>query len=301
MRPFDENKLHAYREISYGISGPRLTSEEDALVFVEARGLIFFWPVKDVELPSLWTAAAGNRPVHAQHDDPGHVTWGWKDSMLDQKRWYYGKLLRGRATLVSLGLLPHFYALSERVGDPDDYLLAYEQGQLSFEAKSVADALLTHGALHTLELRKRAHLGSRNAKSRFDRALRDLQKGLWILPIGVAEAGAWRYAFIYQLFDRWLPGVLPLARRISRRDARKAILDCYLESVGATELKEIKKLFRWEQRTIEQALRDLADVGRCVERQEGAWLSTALEGYLQGNSLRVRSQSSRYPNTQNKD
>ena len=284
MRTLDEKTLHAYRKVTYGISGPGLASVEDALDFVNARGLMFFWPVKDVELPSLWTAVAGDRPVLAQHDDPGHVTWGWKDAMLDQKRWYYGKLLRGRVTLVSLRILPHFYAISDRVGDPDDYLLAYEQGQLSFEAKSVADALLAHGALHTLALRRHAHLDSRSAKSRFDRALRDLQKGLWILPIGVVDAGAWHYAFTFQLFDRWLPDVLPLARTISRRDARKALLDCYLESVGAANEKQIKKLFRWEQKHIQQALEGLAEEQRCFRTSNGAWISAAFDAFLQARA-----------------
>lgn len=47
--------------------------------FVNERGSVYFWPIKDVTLPSLWTAVAG------AHDDPGHVSWGWKDSLLGQR------------------------------------------------------------------------------------------------------------------------------------------------------------------------------------------------------------------------
>ena len=49
-------------------------------------------------MPSLWTAVAGDRPVADAHDDPGHITWGWKDRSLDKKIWYYGKILRRKAT-----------------------------------------------------------------------------------------------------------------------------------------------------------------------------------------------------------
>ena len=65
----------------------RLTSKEDAVEFVNERGFIYFWPIREITLPSLWTAAAGDRPVADAHDDPGHITWGWKDSLLGKKAW----------------------------------------------------------------------------------------------------------------------------------------------------------------------------------------------------------------------
>ena len=178
MLEIDENRLQTFREKTFRTRrGTALKSVEGALSFVEERGFIFFWPVKVVDLPSLWTAVAGDRPVPDNHDDPGHITWQWKDSMLDQKRWYYGKLLRRKATMVSREMIPYFYALSERVGDADDYMLLYEEGRLTFEEKSIADALLHHGALHTIELRQKSHLSSPSAKSRFERALAALQGG----------------------------------------------------------------------------------------------------------------------------
>ncbi len=107
----------------------RLKTPADALRFVNERGFVFFWPIKGVTLPSLWAAVAGHRSVAAQHDDPGHVTWGWKDDALDKRQWYYGKLLRGRATMIALEIASFFSALSENFGDPEhDYLQLYEDG-----------------------------------------------------------------------------------------------------------------------------------------------------------------------------
>ncbi|MGQ0603588.1 MAG: AlkZ-related protein, partial [Anaerolineales bacterium] len=88
----------------------QLKSPKDAIAFVNERGFVYFWPIMGVTLPSLWAAVAGDRPVANAHDDPGHVTWGWKDNLLGAMKWYYANLLRGKATVVSLKSLPYFYA-----------------------------------------------------------------------------------------------------------------------------------------------------------------------------------------------
>jgi hypothetical protein len=277
MLNIDENRLRAFREKTFRTRiGTQLRSVKEALSFVEERGFIFFWPVKGVDLPSLWTAVAGDRPVPNNHDDPAHITWRWKDSMLDQKCWYYGKLLRRKATLVSLEMIPYFYALSDRVGDLDDYMLLYEEGRLTFEEKSIADALLHHGALHTIELRQKSHLSSTSAKSRFERALAALQRGLYILPIGVAEAGSWRYAFIYELFDRWLPEVLSHAQEISRKDANKKLTATYLDSVGVATPKTIGQLFHWKKDVVLNVLEGLASDGLVHALKKDRWATNKL-------------------------
>jgi hypothetical protein len=113
-------QLKAYRAQTYHLKpARRLKSEDDALRFVNERGFVYFWPIKGVELPSLWAAVAGDRPVADAHDDPGHVTWGWKDRLLGTKQWFYAKVLRGRATMIALKTLPYFYALSENYEAPD--------------------------------------------------------------------------------------------------------------------------------------------------------------------------------------
>ena len=135
----------------------RLSSPSQALTFVNQRGFVYFWPIKGIDLPSLWTAVAGDRPVADKHDDPGHITWGWKDGALDKKIWYYGKILRGKATMISLEVAPYFYALSENYGSPEeDYLIAYHEGRLTQASKQVYETLLDNGALNTLDLRKMA-------------------------------------------------------------------------------------------------------------------------------------------------
>ncbi|HUW94742.1 MAG TPA: hypothetical protein VMW58_03075, partial [Anaerolineae bacterium] len=148
----------------------RIETPEAARAFVDEVGFCHFWPTKGAELPNLFHAIAGRvRPVPMQHDDPDiNKCWRWKDAALGKRQWCYGKLLRKRATLVSLEILPLFYASSENLGEVDDYLDEYRAGNMTAEAKWIYEALLEHGPLDTIQLRQKAGLSSSGAKSRFD-------------------------------------------------------------------------------------------------------------------------------------
>jgi hypothetical protein len=228
-------QLGEFRARTYRYSDHlRLRNVDQAVEFTNERGFLFFWPNKGIELPSLWCAVAGNRPVADDHDDPAQITWNWKDSLLGKKRWYYARVLCRRNTLISIEMLPYFYALSPNYGSPeDDYLIEYEQGTLTQEEKVVYETLLEEGALNTLELRKEAHLSSSANTSRFSRALDDLQRDFRVLPVGIAEAGAWHYSFIYDAFHRSFPEIIEQAHAIKKSQAIHRILEAYFLSVGA--------------------------------------------------------------------
>ena len=283
MTQIDLKKLQAHRTRTFSLPpAKRLSSPAQALTFVNQRGFVYFWPIKDIDLPSLWTAVAGNRPVADKHDDPGHITWGWKDDALDKKIWYYGKILRGKATLISLEVVPYFYALSENYGSPEeDYLIAYQEGRLSQASKQVYEALLDHGALNTLDLRRLAKLS--NAKdSEFNKALVQLQKDFKILPVGVAQAGAWKYSHIYEIVTRHYPELSKQARRITESQARAKLLELYFDMVGAAQLRDVSKLFGWGNDAVRKAVALLVQKGKLVEvehpKQEGDWISLPAGG-----------------------
>ena len=195
--------IQSYRSKTFKHSaGQRVSDIDAAIKFVNQRGFIYFWPIKGIILPSLWVAVAGDRPVADNHDDPGHITWVWKDSLLGARRWYYAKVLRKRATLISLEVVPYFYALSENYGSPeDDYLILYQQGRLTREAKAIYEALLDAGPLDTITLRRVTDLSSRGSDHRFNRGLAELQSDFKVLPVSVTQAGGWRYAFVSTIWS----------------------------------------------------------------------------------------------------
>ncbi|MBK8616735.1 MAG: winged helix DNA-binding domain-containing protein [Anaerolineales bacterium] len=255
----------------------RLSSPSQALTFVNARGFTYFWPIKGIPLPSLWTAVAGDRPVADKHDDPGHITWGWKDDALDKKIWYYGKILRGKATIISLETAPYFYALSENYGSPEeDYLIAYHEGRLTQASKQVYETLLDNGALNTLDLRKMAKLS--NAKdSEFNKALEQLQRDFKILPVGVAQAGAWKYSHIYEIVTRHYPDLSEQARAIKESQARAKLLELYFSMLGAAELRDVNKLFGWGNDVTKKAVAKLVESEKLVMAEhpklDGEWIA----------------------------
>ena len=257
----------------------RLSSPSQALTFVNARGFIYFWSIKGIDLPSLWTAVAGDRPVADKHDDPGHITWGWKDGALDKKIWYYAKILRGKATMISLEVVPYFYALSENYGAlEEDYLIAYHEGRLTQAAKQLYETLLDNGALNTLDLRKKAKLS--NAKdSEFNKALEQLQRDFKILPVGVAQAGSWNYSHIYQIVPRHFPDLPEQARVITESQARTKLLELYFASVGAAQLRDVTKLFGWSNEIANRVINKLVEQNILAKtthpKQSGEWIALA--------------------------
>jgi winged helix DNA-binding protein len=278
MPTIDLKKLDKHRARTFRLPpSPRVTSPKAALEFINARGFIYFWPIKGIDMPSLWTAVAGNRVVADKHDDPGHITWGWKDGALGKKTWYYAKILRKKATMISLDVAPYFYALSENFGSPEeDYLLAYEEGRLPQSAKQVYEVLLNEGALNTIDLRRAAKLS--NAKeSEFNKALELLQADFKILPIGVSDAGAWKYSFIYEIVPRHYPDLPERARAIGEREARTKLTQLYFESIGAAQERDVNKLFGWQKELAARTIASLVEKRQLVEsehpKEKGNWLA----------------------------
>jgi hypothetical protein len=279
MPSLDLEKLQALRLRTFNLSpSSRLRKLEQARQFVDARGFVYFWPIKGILLPTLWVATAGDRPVPNEHDDPGMVTWGWKDDSLGKHIWYYGKVLRRKATFISLEVAPYFYALSENYGSPEeDYLLAYQEGRLTQAAKQIYETILDKGSLDTISLRKEARL--LNAKeSVFNRALEDLQKDFKIMPVGIAEVGAWKYAFRYDITARHMPELPEQARPIGEAEARRKLVELYLASVGATQTRELVKLFGWAPDLTQRTVAGLVQSGKLVEhvshpQASGEWLA----------------------------
>jgi hypothetical protein len=278
MLSLEIKRLKAYQSKTFRIS-PDLSvrTRHEAINFVNQRGFIFFWPISGITFPSLWTSVAGNRPVASKHDDPGHISWGWKDDSLGERVWYYAKVLRKKATIISLNTVAYFYALSENYDDYEhDYLTQYEQGRLTAEAKTIYESLLENGPLDTISLRHLSRLTSRSSDSRFNTALSALQSDFKIMPIGIARAGGWNYAFIYDIVARYWPDLPERAYQITEKEAHLELTMLYYQSVGAARINDVIKIFGWSKRITEQTLNQLCNQGRIyrgitISNYSGEW------------------------------
>ena len=171
------------------------------------------------------------------------------------------KLGKGHAVVL-------WYHVPENFGDIYDFFQEYEDGKLTSEAKAIYEAILEKGPLDTVRLRREARMSAESAKSRFDRALVELQVGLKVLPIGVAEAGAWNCAFTYELLARWFPEIPEQAREIGRGEARRALVQRYLDNVVAADQAMVAKVFhvlRWTPTELNRTVAKLLEEGMIQE------------------------------------
>ena len=241
----------------------RLKSQEMALDFINQRDIIAFWPISSIPVPSLWAATAGDRPVPNDHDDPGHVTWAWKDNLLCQDHCYYGRILCHRNFFISLDKLKYLYALSNNYGNySQDHQNLYEEGRISRIAYLIYDAILHQGPLDTLGIKRTLNLGGKSGEQVFNQAIGFLQNDFKIMPVGISHAGGWRYAFIYDIVARRFPWLAESAGKLKTNEAMKVLILTYLKSVGAATAGNIKSLFRWEPSALDPILDYLAFIGK---------------------------------------
>ena len=155
-----------------------------------------------------------------------------------------------------------WYHVPENFGELTDYLAEYEDGKMTAEAKAIYEAILENGPLDTVRLRREARMSAESAKSRFDRALVELQVGLKVMPIGVAEAGAWNYAFVYEILQRHFPDLPNQARPIGRGEARRVLVQRYIDNVVAVDRKMIAKVFhvlKWTPKELDRTIAALLE------------------------------------------
>jgi len=269
-RIINQKQICQYRSNTYRFNPSlRLHSKKDAVNFVIERGFIFFWPITGIDMPSLWCAVAGDRPVPNNHDDPGHITWRWKDDLLGKKKWFYAKILRRKSTIISLKLIPYFFALSQSVHEClGDLTFSYQQGKISTEEKQIYQALSISGSLDTITLRNQVNLSASGSASRFNRALELLQRDFRIMPSGISQNGKWKYAYIFQTVQNEFPKLIEQSMQIKKEDAYIAILRSYFRSNGTGTAKEIQKLFSWQEHDIHNAINSLTAAGEIFS----AWM-----------------------------
>ncbi len=165
--------------------------------------------------------------------------------------------------MIALDIVPYFYALSENYGDPDhDYLQLYQDGLLSNPAKVIYEAVLSDGPIDTVNLRRKIRMTSKSSNSPFERGMVALQRDFRILPIGVAQTGAWRYSFIYEAVHRYYPDLPDRARPIARRQAREKLLALYFDAVGAATAAGARRLFQWKPREVKCTLEGMVKNGQ---------------------------------------
>lgn len=252
-----------------------------ACEFIRQRQVVLPWVGKSKQLPLPSLRAAYKREVTRE---PGPV-WQWKDHLPTEKHAFYGNLARGCKVLLHPTVLPAFYRASGRTGDPEDYLVDYEEGKLSYVAKQALD-LLTGESTPCFIQDLRRSLSQRGVDcARLAGELDDLRGKFYLSHVGVIEEGR-RYGYIWDLVDRAWPEMIPLAVSMSRAEARAQVLTALLHSAVLSSSRDLQRMTGWAQVYFDSAMQGLWAEG-AVRQVEGTDLLylTAVERRASGEGL----------------
>ena len=208
-------------------------------------------------------------PRRSHHDDGVGLTWQLKDDLPAAKRVYYGKVIKGRPLLVALDLFPAFYALARGRQRARDYLIEYEAGRLSHTARRLMDALVREHPQYTRELRGNAFMLESSKTREFERAMAELQQGLWVVK--TEERYEPTFSYRWDLVEAWLPDAVKAARRLSRAAALEHLLGRYVRAAVDTRPQVLARLFGVPIAEIDAATRRLIGRGAIVDATVDGW------------------------------
>jgi hypothetical protein len=260
----------------------RVRSARSALAFVEAVGLCSTFHRFPEGLACLWEAVVGRVaprwPRRSHHDDGIGLTWELKDVLPARRQVYYGKLVKGRPLLVALDLFPAFYGLVRGDQRASAYRNEYEAGRLSLTAKRIMDTLVRESPQYTREIRAECFMLEPGKTREFERAMGELQQGLWIVK--TEERYEPTFSYRWDLLERWLPEAVAAGRRLRRPAALERLLARYLAGAVYSTPALLTRLFGLPRGETEAALAALARAGRVSPPREvagwpGRWVVSA--------------------------
>ncbi len=244
-----------------------------ALAFVDDVGFCSTFHCFAEGVPCLWEAVVGRTrprwPRHSHHDDGVGLTWRLKDDLPAARRVYYGKVLKARPMLVALDLFPAFYALGRGRQRARDYRAEYEAGRLSHTARRLMDALTREHPQYTRGLRASAFMLEPAKTRAFERAMAELQQGLWVVK--TAERYEPTFSYRWDLLEAWLPAAVAEGRRLSRAVALDRLVTRYLHAAVFTTARTLARLFAVPPAEVAGSVARLARRGALVEAEVAGW------------------------------
>ena len=260
----------------------RIRSERAAVAFVDAVGVCSTFYRFPEGVACLWEAVVGRErprwPRHSHHDDGIGRTWELKDSLPARRRCYYGKLLKGRPVLVALDLFPAFYALVRGGQRARDFKAEYGAGRMSATAKRLMESFFRESPQYTRGLRADTFMLESSRTREFERAMGELQQGLWIVK--TEERYDPSFSYRWDLLERWLPEQVAEGRGLARPAALERLLARYLGGAVYSTPPRMARIFGLGATETAQAVARLARAG-CVRAElvvpgwPGSWVVRA--------------------------
>jgi hypothetical protein len=213
--------------------------------------------------------AAPRWPRHSHHDEGIGLTWQLKDDLPAARQVYYGKVLRGRPCLVALDLLPAFYALVRGAQRARDYRMEYEAGRLTLSARRVMDAIIAEHPRYTRGLRAGCFMLEARQTREFERAMAELQQGLWVVK--TEERYEPTFSYRWDLLEAWLPAAVAAGRRLSRAVAAARLAERDVRAAVFTRSAVLRRLFGLREDEVTATVNTLEIRGVLVATEIAGW------------------------------
>lgn len=259
--------IEEFRDVRWQREGAQqVETAFDAERFIDRVG--FAACMTDSRRPgaSLYVAVCGRRdavmPRNVQTDPESSHTWLLKDDLIRRGRVYYGKLARGRATLVAPRMIRHFHAVwGVRRAD--------ESRRLSRAAQALLRVLRREWEIATSDLRDMSRVTDR---ARFTRALDELQAAMLVVPSDVYYTP---FTYVWSLAVGRFPA--ELRRRTGRGEALREIARCFLSGAGVTIPGELARVTGLSRRDAGLGNRALVAEGFATSPSQGTYRLATLD------------------------
>ncbi len=221
---------------------------------------------KDIPLPKIYDSA----------DDEADW-WAWKDLLQSKKQAYNGRLVKGKATLMSMDVLAAAYSAYLTTGGYAMYEEEYYWGKLGRLANQVAEYLDRNGPTPVDVLRRAVVPDGKENTRRFHSALLELQSRFKIVSVGLEDRG-WGIR-VLDLFTNWIPANIEArAENMPKEDAIRRLLAVFVDAAGAIPETQLLRTFRLPPSDIAEAVETLVLTGGFVRRRargdRRSWLSS---------------------------
>lgn len=164
--------------------------------------------------------------------------WFWKDDLHVEKRLYYTRVFGGETGFLSIALLPAFVATNGMVVDE----LLY-RGAMTPEAQQIYTAIEGQGPIAIRDLKR---MLTPDAARCCTRELQALERRFIITKTAISGRTRGTYGYIWDLTERWMPGVLQAADRLGQESARAQIRQLLAEFGIAPASPFYEKVLGWD-------------------------------------------------------
>ena len=192
-----------------------------------------------------WREEPPESPIRWHTGDPETDPWQWRMRVLAERDDIaYSKVFFRKGGFITQEWYPYFLA-ARRGGNT--FADAYADGKYSYYAKRVYETLFDNGALPFHEIKAYGGFG-RDEQSRFEKALVDLQMGLFITICGESqkrnkygEAYGWSSTVFCLTEQFWPQDVFDKAAGITEEEAESAITTQVLRLNPEAKEKKMRK------------------------------------------------------------